>query len=94
MSICYLRRPGQSWQPATLPYTRLLHLYEELRPSPLEPITLCTTAEDGSIIMAQLQPKPHVAGVYLCQLDGPDGVMGVVGGVVELMRGPRALGER
>lgn len=88
MSICYLRRSGQSWQPATLPYTRLLQLYEELRPSPLEPITLCTTAEDGSILIAHVQTKPHVSGIYLCQIGETNGE------VVELMRGPRALGGR
>lgn len=90
--VCYLRTPGRPWQPAPRSYARLLQLYDEMmsaqRRRTGSSITLCTTAEDGSMIMAHLQAKPHMAGVYLCRIEGANEE------VIELMRGPRALGGR
>lgn len=90
--VCYVRRAGRPWELAPRAYARLLELYEDLRSTSRyrqrEPIMLCTAAEDGSILMAQIQPKPHMAGVYLCRVDGAQEE------IVEVMRGPRALGGR
>jgi hypothetical protein len=101
MLVCYVRRAGRPWEPAPRPYAHLLELYEDLRSTSRyrqrDPIMLCTTTEDGSILMAHIQPKPHMAGVYLCRVDGANGANGANGTqeeVMELMRGPRALGGR
>lgn len=81
--VCYVRRAGRPWEPAPFSYQRLLIVYEELTSAQRLPLTVCTSTEDGSVLMAYLQPKPHMAGVYLCRLEEGD--------TVELMRGPRAL---
>jgi len=87
-SLCYVRRPGGLWEPASSAYERILSLYEELqgdhRSRRVGPVTLCTTGADGGILMAQVEEKPHAQGVYVCQVgDGED--------TVELMRCPIAL---
>ncbi len=89
-SICYFRRPGKTWEPAPVVYQRILDLYEELqsnrRSRQSDPVTICTSRPDGEIMIAQVSVKPHMRGVFACEVvEGADGPF-------ELMRCSIALG--
>lgn len=107
LPLCYLRYRGKNWEPAPTVYRRILQLYEELqsdrRSRQPDPVTICTTRRDGSIMMVYVRAKPHTSGVYLCQEQMGDGGSSSSSGsssgsslkeeTVELMRSSVALGR-
>jgi len=93
-SLCYLRRPGKTWEPAPVVYQRILDLYEELqgnrRSRQQDPVTICTSCPNGEVMMAQVSSKPHMRGVFVCEVVEAGDEAGT--GTVELMRCSVALG--
>jgi hypothetical protein len=97
-SLCYVRRPGGSWELASSVYERILSLYEELqgdrRSRQAGNVTICTTGADGCVLMAQVGEKPHAQGVYLCQVGDGDHTVEVMRCAIALEQAKKNEGKR